>query len=58
MYGECDFCHQFRSINTRNRFCRECLKEWRRVEDGNMLQYLPGVVGWKDDGDDTGAANG
>jgi hypothetical protein len=44
MYGECDHCHEFRAISSKTRFCRECLMEWRRVDekyfDGDFLGTL------------------
>ena len=44
MYGECDFCHKFKVVNPRTKFCRECKEHWDMVVekylDGNPLTPL------------------
>jgi hypothetical protein len=33
MYGECDYCHKFKTISARTKFCRQCWEQWHMVMD-------------------------
>jgi hypothetical protein len=38
VYGECDYCHEFKVVGARTKLCRECREHYRMVVD----KYLDG----------------
>ena len=33
MYGECDYCHDFKPLRKSGDFCKECREEAKRIVD-------------------------